>query len=93
MLVGVPKERDLSVSASEQVIAAEPSRLTVVDGDGGKRIFRLHAIEKNDRNVVSAKLRQNRLKVEGRNENQAVNSPGNEIVNLPARSFFVFACR
>ena len=65
VLVGVPKERDLSVSASEQAIAAQPSRLTVVDGDGGKRIFCLHAIEKNDRNAVSAKFRQNRLKVEG----------------------------
>ena len=93
MLVGVPKERNLSVSGSEQVIDAQPSRLTVVDGDGGKRIFCLHAIEKNDRNVVSAKFRQNRLKVEGWNKNQAVDSPGNEIVNLPTRPFFVFACR
>ena len=69
VFVGVAKECDAAVSGREQVVAAKLARLTVVDGDGWKRILRLDAIEQNDGNTVSSKLGQDRLKVEGGNKN------------------------
>ena len=45
VLVGMSKECDLSVSRFEEVVAAVPPRLTVVDCDGRKRIFCVDAVE------------------------------------------------
>ena len=75
------------------MVTAKLARLTVVDSDGWKRIPRLDAIEQNDRNVISPKLRQDRLKVKGGNKNQAVDPTGDEVVDLATRAFFVLTRR
>ena len=54
VFVGVAEECDTAVSGGEQVVAAKPARLTIVDSDGRKRILRLDPIKQNDRDAIGS---------------------------------------